>query len=288
MSCCCCYCVNESEVGIIETCGKYSGTAGPGCNVVCCLCGQAVVGKISSRITQLDVSCETKTLDNVFVTLEINVQYHVIPGKEKDSFYMLDNPVGQIRAYVYDVVRSAVPKIPLDKVFEQKEEIALSVKNELSDCMDDYGFNILQVLIADIEPDAKVKTAMNEINAAQRNRVATVDKAEAEKIVVIKKAEAEAEAMHLGGVGLARQRRAICEGLRDSVLAMNEVPDTEPAEIMEQILLTQYFDTLEDIGHRSHANVIYTPSAAGAADATRTGVLEAQTAMYHQARSKQQ
>jgi len=122
----------------------------------------------------------------VFVTLQINVQFKVIHGQERAAFYALENYEKQINSYVFDTVRSAVPKINLDKVFEQKEDIANAVKQELSKCMQAYGWEIIQVLIADIEPDPKVKNAMNEINTAQRLRVATVDKAEADKILVVK------------------------------------------------------------------------------------------------------
>jgi len=198
---------------MIERCGKFDRQLGSGANCVCCCCGDEVAGVVSCRLQQLDIACETKTHDNVFVTLTINVHFKVIPEHEHDAFYSLEDYKKQINAYVFDTIRSAVPKINLDKVFEQKEDIAIAVKQELSKCMKEYGWEIIQVLIADIEPDPKVKNAMNEINTAQRLRVATVDKAEADKILVVKKAEADAESKYLGGVGIARQRKAIAEGM---------------------------------------------------------------------------
>jgi regulator of protease activity HflC (stomatin/prohibitin superfamily) len=54
---------------------------------------------------------------------------------------------------------------------------------------------------------AQVKEAMNNINAAQRLRLAAVEKAEASKVKVVKEAEAEAEAKYLQGAGVARQRQ---------------------------------------------------------------------------------
>lgn len=82
---------------------------------------------------------------------------------------------------------------------------------------------------------------MNQINAAQRMRVAATDKAEAEKILVVKAAEADAESKYLSGVGIARQRKAIIEGLRESVvLFSDQVPDTRPKDVMDIVLMTQY------------------------------------------------
>jgi regulator of protease activity HflC (stomatin/prohibitin superfamily) len=287
-------CINESDVAILERCGKFHGLARPGCHFLNCCEGVAVKGIITSRLRPLDVRCETKTKDNVFVTLKVNIQYLIAAEKEYQAFYSLDNHESQIQAYVFDVVRSSVPKMPLDSVFEQKEEIAKAVKSELCKCMEEYGWTILQCLIAEIEPDHKVKAAMNEINAAQRNRVATVDKAEAEKILVVKQAEAEAESKYLGGVGIARQRKAIADGLRDSVLTFTDnVPGAVARDVMDLVLITQYFDTLKDLGEKSHASVIFLPQASGASGAggmsseqIRAGMLEAHAGMYAQAQAQ--
>jgi len=277
-SCCgCLACVDESSVAMVERCGKFNRELKSGCNVVCCCLGDCVAGVISCRLQQLDIQCETKTRDNVFVVLSINVQYKVIQNSERDAFYSLEDCQKQICSYVFDTVRSAVPKINLDKVFEQKEDIANSVKQELSKCMQAYGWEIIQVLIADIEPDKKVKDAMNEINTAQRLRVATVDRAEADKILVVKKPEADAESKYLGGVGIARQRKAIAEGMRDTVIAFTEkVPESSPQEIMDLVLVTQYFDTLKEIGEKSRASTIFLPSNNGEGDSgIRQSMLEA-------------
>jgi len=220
----------------------------------------------------------------------INVQFKVIHNQERDAFYALEDYQRQINSYVFDTIRSAVPKINLDKVFEQKEDIANAVKQELSKCMQAYGWEIIQVLIADIEPDPKVKNAMNEINTAQRLRVATVDKAEADKILVVKKAEADAESKYLGGVGIARQRKAIAEGMRDTVMAFTEkVPESSPQEIMDLVLVTQYFDTLKEIGEKSRASTIFLPGASRESDAAsgvRQGMLEAHASMTGQAQAR--
>merc|ERR1719498_1530926 len=186
----CFTCVEQNTVQIIERWGKFQYMADPGCHVLNCLCGEAVAGALSLRVQQLDVAVETKTKDNVFVTMVVSVQYMVLKEQLEDAFYKLTDSREQIKAYVFDVVRSTVPKINRDDVFVQKEEIAISVKEELSKAMSSFGYVIIQALVTDISPDARVKAAMNEINAAQRLRVAAQDKAEAEKIVVVKAAEA--------------------------------------------------------------------------------------------------
>jgi len=241
--------VDQSTVAVKERFGKFTGIVGPGCHCIPWCCGINIAGRLSLRVQQLDVRCETKTKDNVFVTLVASVQYRAHLEAAEDAFYKLTNPREQIKAYVFDVVRASVPKMILDDVFEQKNEIANSVREELEKAMRTYGYEIVQTLIVDIEPDATVKHAMNEINAAARMRLATREKAEAEKILQVKRAEGEAESKYLSGVGIARQRQAIVDGLRESVLAFSDnVPGTSPKEVMDMVLVTQYFDTMKEIG----------------------------------------
>jgi regulator of protease activity HflC (stomatin/prohibitin superfamily) len=215
---------------------------------------------VSLKVKQLDTKVETKTMDNVFVTVTVSVQYHVLSDKVYDAFYRLASPASQIQAYVFDVVRAQVPKLSLDNVFESKDQIAVAVKDELGKTMADYGYFIVQALVTDIDPDTTVKRAMNEINANQRLRVASSEKAEAEKILKVKAAEADAESKFLAGQGIARSRKAIVEGLRESVQDFaHSVPGCTPKDVMDLILMTQYFDTLKDLGANSRANTIFVP-----------------------------
>ncbi|KAE9612666.1 putative Band 7 domain-containing protein [Lupinus albus] len=203
--------------------------------------------------------------DNVFVTVVASVQYRVVAEKASDAFYRLTNTREQIQSYVFDVIRASVPKLELDSVFEQKNDIAKSVENELEKAMSTYGYEIVQTLIIDIEPDVNVKRAVNEINAAARMRLAANEKAEADKILQIKKAEGEAESKYLSGLGIARQRQAIVDGLRDSVLAFSaNVPGTSAKDIMDMVLVTQYFDTMKEIGASSKSSSVFIPHGPGA------------------------
>ena len=255
--------VQQQTVAIVQRLGKFDRLAEAGLHIKVPFI-EKVAGTVNLRVQQLDVEVETKTRDNVFVRVIVSVQYYVLADKVYDAFYKLDDPVNQIKAFVFDVVRARVPKIKLDDVFEKKDEIAGAVKNELSQVMDDFGYGIVKTLVTDIDPDAKVKEAMNEINAAQRMWAAATEKGEAEKIMQVKAAEADAEAKALSGRGVADQRQAIVEGLRESVDEFQRtVPGTSPQDVMNLILMTQYFDMLKDIGQSSKANTILLPHSPG-------------------------
>eukprot|EP00814_Leptocylindrus_danicus_P004480 CAMPEP_0116023792 /NCGR_PEP_ID=MMETSP0321-20121206/11861_1 /TAXON_ID=163516 /ORGANISM="Leptocylindrus danicus var. danicus, Strain B650" /LENGTH=283 /DNA_ID=CAMNT_0003495257 /DNA_START=131 /DNA_END=982 /DNA_ORIENTATION=+ len=249
--CCCCRCVRTQQIGVVETLGQFTKLIAPGCTCIFWPIAN-VVGTLSLRIQQLDVYCETKTKDNVFVQVAVAVQYRVISEKAYDAYYRLSDPREQVRSYVFDVVRSTVPRMELDEAFASKEDIANSVMEQLTTVMSDYGYEIMESLVTDLSPDARVKASMNEINASRRLKEAAQHKAEADKVKQIKAAEAEAESKYLSGLGVARQRKAIVNGLQDSVGAFSEeVEGASPKDVMDILLLSQYFDTLSAVGANS-------------------------------------
>nr|XP_061812172.1 LOW QUALITY PROTEIN: uncharacterized protein LOC133603044 [Nerophis lumbriciformis] len=256
--------VKQQSAALVERLGKFDRVATSGFSFKSPLI-ERVTGFVNLRVQQLDVEVETKTLDDVFVRVMVAVQFYVLEDKIYDAFYKLDKPEQQITSFVFDVVRARVPRIRLDDVFEKKDEIADAVREELSQVMDDFGYGIVKALVTDIDPDAKVKEAMNEINAAQRLRVAATEKGEAEKILKVKAAEAEAEAKALSGKGIADQRRAIIDGLRESVDEFQKsIPGASPQDVMNVVLMTQYFDMLKELAGGSHNNTILVPHSPSA------------------------
>ncbi len=251
--------VRQQTAAIIERFGKFIKISNAGLNFKIPLIDQ-IAGRVSLRVQQLDVRVETKTKDNVFVFVVVSVQYYVIPNKVVDAFYKLQNPTEQITAYVFDTVRARVPNVELDQLFETKDDIATAVKSELDSVMDDFGYGIVKALVTDIDPDSKVKMSMNEINAAQRLREAAIQQAEADKIRVVKAAEGEAESKALQGQGIANQRKAIIEGLKESVENFSSaVNGVNSQDVMNLVMMTQYFDTLKELGLSGKNSTILIP-----------------------------
>jgi regulator of protease activity HflC (stomatin/prohibitin superfamily) len=258
--------IRQKQVAIVEGFGRFSKTLAAGPYLV--KPWEKVATRLSLKVQEMQVEVETKTADDVFVKLLIAVQYHVIPDRAKEAFYELAHPMQQIESYVFDEVRSTVPNMKLDEVFRNKDEIAAAVKDNLRETMEQYGFGIIGALVNDIDPDARVKEAMNEINAAQRLRKAAEEKGEAEKILTVKKAEADAESNTLQGEGIAGQRKAIVDGLRESVEEFREgVAGVTTADILQLILLTQYFDMLKEVGGNSRNSTILLPHSPRGLDA---------------------
>ena len=266
--------VNTATVAVITRFGKFLRVADPGLNWKMPYF-DTVTGMVSLRVNQITLTMETKTKDNVFVTIPISVQNRVRPEKVYDAFYKLSDPVAQIKSYVEQVILGHVPGMTLDEVFASQSSIAAAVKLELDADMSTFGYEIVNVLVTDIVPDQKVKSAMNDINAAQREQVAANARGEAEKILVVQKAEAEAESKALQGQGIANQRKAIIEGLQVSIEQFQKVVDgASSRDVMQLVLVTQYFDTLKSIGESDKTNTLFLSHSPGSVKEVSDQIME--------------
>ncbi len=251
--------VKQQTAVIVERFGKFQSIRQAGLQLKIPIIDK-ISGRINLKIQQLDVIIETKTKENVFVKMKVSVQFKVIQTNVYDAFYKLEYPHDQITSYVFDVVRAEVPKLKLDDVFERKDDIAIAVKRELNEAMTTYGYDIINTLITDIDPDPQVKNAMNRINAADREKSAAEFEAEAQRIRIVKKAEAEAQSKKLQGQGIADQRREIARGLVESVEVLNNV-GINSQEASALIVVTQHYDTLQAIGADTNSNLILLPNS---------------------------
>lgn len=253
--------VHTQENVLVERFGKFQKVAGAGLNMKIPFI-ETTTKPISLRVRQLEVNIETKTKDNVFVTIPVAVQYVIDQHAVVDAYYKLSDPEDQIRSYVFDTVRSALSGLTLDTAFESKDDIATTVEQRLSQSMAEYGFRIVNTLVTDISPDPRVRDSMNSINAAQRERDAAQSLAEADKIKRVTQAQAEAESKRLQGEGVAAQRKAIAMGIAEQYEMLREAGIEDTAE--QLLLMTQYFDTLQDVARNGRSNVLLLPSNPGA------------------------
>jgi regulator of protease activity HflC (stomatin/prohibitin superfamily) len=255
--------VKQQTAVVVERFGKFLSIRNSGLQLKVPIIDR-IAGRVNLRIQQLDVMIETQTKDNVFIKMKVSVQFKVVQEKVYEAFYKLEYPHDQITAYVFDVVRAEVPKLILDDVFVRKDDIAIAVKRELNEAMMAYGYDIINTLVTDIDPDIQVKNAMNRINAAEREKTAATFESDAQRIRIVAKAKAEAESKKLQGQGIADQRREIAKGLVESVEVLNKV-GINSQEASALIVITQHYDTLQAIGADTNSNLILLPNSPQAA-----------------------
>lgn len=270
------YVVRQQSVAIIERFGKYQKLSNSGIHLRLPFGIDHIAARVQLRLLQSEIVVETKTQDNVFVMMNVATQYRVNENNVTDAYYKLIRPEAQIKSYIEDALRSSVPKLTLDELFEKKDEIALEVQKQVAEEMSTYGYIIVKTLITKVEPDAEVKQSMNEINAAQRKRVAAQELAEADKIKIVTAAEAEAEKDRLHGVGIAEQRKAIVDGLADSIKELKGANvELKEEQIMSILLTNQYLDTLNNFADNKGNNTIFLPANPDGVESIRTQILSA-------------
>ena len=259
--------IQTQQAAVIQRFGKFLRIANAGLNFKAPWI-DSIVAMVDLRIQQFSAIIETKTKDNVFVKIPVNVQYFIIPDGVENAYYKLSNPKAQIESYVYNVILGHVPGMILDDVFLKQSEIAVDVKMQLEASMQPFGYGISKVLITDVVPDDRVKASMNSINAALRDQEAAKAQGEAKRILMVAQAEAEKQAKILQGEGIAGEREAVAKGLQKSILEIKDaVPGVSESDVLAILALTQHYDTLKAIGASDHTNTIlvpHTPDAVGA------------------------
>ncbi|RNF08132.1 hypersensitive-induced reaction protein 1 [Trypanosoma rangeli] len=255
----CCFCVNTASLGIVESFGKFERVAAPGCH---CLipCVETVRGRVTVKLQFSSVNVETKTKDNALVLITACLHYRVLPSEASNAFYRFSNPREQIASFAANVIRGEVPKYTLDEIFVMSRNIKQTVEEELKERLSQYGFALEATLVTRIEPTQELQVAIEQTQLNAYRRTAAEHKAELDKIVEIKASEAAFEEKRLAGVGLAEERRAIMEGLQSSIESfVDGVPGVGARDVVQLLLMNQYFDSLKEVGNTGNNQVVLLP-----------------------------
>ena len=258
--------VKQQHSVIIERLGKFSGIVGAGFHAKIPFIDRKAA-TVSLRTMKNGFDIDVKTQDNVTIGLEVSAQYHVSYEKGSTpaesgvykSYYMLQQPVAQMRDFITDALRSSIPVYTLDEVFAKKDDIAKDVNATVSEQMDAYGFTLVSTLITKIALPHEVEDSMNQINAAQRTKAAAQDLAEADRIRRVTEAKAEAQAMEESGRGIAAQRQAIAEGIKGSLDTIQET-GVSSNEANQLFMFTQWTEMMQDFAKSGRASTVVLPT----------------------------
>jgi len=274
--------VNQKEAKIMQRLGKFHSVRRAGVSFRIPLIDQ-VAGLQNLQIQELRVPVETITQDKVTLKIEVAIQYLIKADLDsiKNSFYELSDSTAQIESFVFDAVRAEVPKMELDMVYENKDNIANTVMEGLNSLLSSYGFDIKKTLVVDILPDSKVVDAMNAINEQKRLRQAAEEKGEAEKILIIKAAEAERESKKLHGEGVALQQMAVLKGREQAIKDLTTSTNMQIKDATELVMKLIDQDTLISMGEKNK-NVIFMTSDIGIKGKVMEAMVGADVVTNHQ------
>lgn len=261
-----CYVVEQQHAVIIERLGKFNRIVNAGFHLKVPVIDRKAA-TVSLRTMKNGFGIDVKTQDNVTIGLEVSAQYHVsydMGAGPADSgiyksYYMLQEPVDQMRDFITDALRSSIPVYTLDEVFAKKDDIAKDVNATVSEQMAAYGFTLVSTLITKIALPTEVENSMNDINAAQRKRAAAQELAEADRIKRVTEATAEAEAMEKAGEGIANQRKAIALGIKDSLEIIQET-GVGNDEANQLFMFTQWTEMMTEFARTGKNSTVVLPS----------------------------
>lgn len=248
-----CYVVEQQHAVIIERLGKFNRIVNAGFHMKVPVIDRKAA-TVSLRTMKNGFGIDVKTQDNVTIGLEVSAQYHVsydMGAGPADSgiyksYYMLQEPVDQMRDFITDALCSSIPVYTLDEVFAKKDDIAKDVNATVSEQMAAYGFTLVSTLITKIALPTEVENSMNDINAAQRKRAAAQELA-------------EAEAMEKAGEGIANQRKAIALGIKDSLEIIQET-GVGNDEANQLFMFTQWSEMMTEFARTGKTSTVVLPS----------------------------
>ena len=253
------YVVPQQQAYVIERLGKFQSVTFAGLHAKIPFFDR-ISQKTNLRVLQLDVRLETKTLDNVFVTVIASTQFRVDPQQVATAYYELQDPSAQLRSYMEDALRSAIPMLTLDDAFARKDDVASDVQHTVGAEMSRFGFAVVKTLITSIDPSDQVKHAMDSINAAQREKEATRERAEANRIEIETQAQADAEKTRLQGEGQANYRREIASGIVDQIKSLQAV-GMSIDDVNNVVLFNQYLDVMRALSESRNAKTVVLPAS---------------------------
>ncbi len=254
--------VQQNNIYVVELLGKYRRSMTAGLNFKIPLL-ERIAAKVSLRQINFAVAGKYPSKDKVIVDISSNLIYGVIATEEgvKDYTYVLSNRDQSINAIIENSLRTYIAKETHEGILEKKEELATHIHNDLEGQFATWGMDIKSFQITDVSFPLTITDAMSEVVASEQLRKAAENKGEASKIQAVKEAEGEKERKRLQGEGIAQERKAIAEGLRDSIEIVQKATGENNRDIMALLNLTQYLDTMKSIGTSPNSKVVFLDSS---------------------------
>lgn len=182
--------INQYERGVVLTLGRFTGTRGPGLRVVVPIFQRII--RVDVRSTPIDVpKQEVITKDNVTVGVDAVVYFKVIDAPK--AVLETTNYIYATSQFAQAALRDVTGNVDLDDLLSKREEISQQIKEIVDRQTDQWGIDVENVKVQNIELPQDMKRAMAKQAEAERERRAVIITAEGEKAAA--QAVADAAAM---------------------------------------------------------------------------------------------
>jgi regulator of protease activity HflC (stomatin/prohibitin superfamily) len=258
--------IPQNHVAIVEQLGKFNRVIPAGINFVIPVI-EGVAVKVNLAVRNFLFEFDAVSSDKVSIRLKANLIYAVDARQVTQYWYELSDPRQTVASFVENYVRSFVATQTHEDLLAKREEISQYLLEHLHEKFMKWGIRIDGFQVMDIIFPTEITDAMSKVVASQRLREAAMNEAEARKVRVVKEAEAEKDSRILMGEGVAGERQAIIDGLKKSIDDMKTIKGLDTHEVMNLIVLSQYFDTIRSVGGSTNTKVMFlNPAPNGASD----------------------
>nr|WP_034860354.1 SPFH domain-containing protein [Enterococcus caccae] len=269
--------VQQGEVKIVESFGKYVKTIDPGLHFLIPVLYK-VRGRVSLKQTPLEIESQSViTRDNVIVEVDEAIKYHVTDVRA----FVYDNE-DSVTSMIQDCqsnLRGIIGKMDLNEVLNGTEEINVSLFESVKDITAGYGLSIDRINIGEISVSDEIVNSMNKLITASRDKESTITISEGRKQSIILDSEANASQMQIDAEARAKQTkidaearaertkidadaeaeriRITTEAERQRILALNQA--IKDSDLNEQALAYLGIEAFKQVV-RSETNTVILPS----------------------------
>ena len=258
--------VPQADQWIVERLGKYHSTLNPGLNILIPFL-DVVAYKMSAKDQMFEVKgIEGITKDNA--TVGVNAICFIRIADPNKAAYGVDSYSAAVQNLVMTTIRNAVGGMNLDDTLSNRDQLAITLRANMEEQMNDWGLILRTVDIQDITPSESMRKSMEQQAAAERERKATETRAEGNKNAAIREAEGKKQAMILDAEAKLEASRREAEAIE--TLAAGQKKATEQLayalnsagghEAMSFQLANNYVATLGDLSKSNNTKVIAMPA----------------------------
>lgn len=170
--------INQYERGVVLTLGRFSGIRNPGLRVVVPIFQRII--RVDMRSTPIDVpKQEVITKDNVTVGVDAVVYFRVIDAPK--AVLETTNYIYATSQFAQAALRDVAGNADLDELLSQREKVSEQIKEIVDAQTDQWGIDVENVKVQNIELPQDMKRAMAKQAEAERERRAVIITAEGEK-----------------------------------------------------------------------------------------------------------
>src|SRR5450755_3435082 len=226
--------VPQQHAWVVERLGKYDRTLTPGLKFVVPFV-ERVAYKHSLKEVPLDVPSQVCiTRDNTQLQVDGIIYFQVTDPMR--ASYGSSNYIAAITQLAQTLLRSVIGKMELDRTFEERDHINLSVVAALDEAATNWGVKVLRYEIKDLTPPAAILHSMQaqitaerekraliaasegrkqeQINIATGEREAFIQRSEGEKQSAINRAQGEAEAIKAVAAATAQAIQQVAQAIQ--------------------------------------------------------------------------